>query len=529
MAQRLQLAFCLTLGLAVATTGPAPDAQGQALAALRTRAERTNYRETSRYDDVQAFLEAVDEASPIVHVTTFGRSFEGRALPLAVAGRVADASPATVRASGKLRVYIQANVHAGEVEGKEAMQALLRELALGRYAAWMDSMVLLVAPIYNADGNERVSMTSRGPQHGPIAGAGQRANAQGLNINRDHMKLETPEARAMVGVLREYDPHVMLDLHTTNGSRHAYHLTFETPNNPAADPAIVGLARARWMTAVARAVKASDGWDYRAYGNVEGQPPARSWNTVEDLPRYSHNYWGIRNRVGILMETYSYLPFPDRISAARRFVEEVLHFAHANAGEIRHATEAADARSVIGERLSLRSRPRRSPEMVEILMGATAQEANPLSGRMMERRLDVRTPERMWEYATFESVESERVPTAYYVPQELRSAVERLQAHGIVLERLPEPATLALEEFAIQASEVTARAFENHRERTLTGRYRPVERTLPAATWRVPMRQRLARLAFQLLEPRSPDGVVAWNVLDEALQGASAYPILRIP
>ena len=529
MSQQFRLASSLVLCLAVATTGPSPTAQSQALVALRTRAEGTDYRETSRYDDVLAFLKTVDEVSPIVHVTTFGSSFEGRALPLAVAGRVANASPAAVRASGKLRVYIQANVHAGEVEGKEAMQAMLRDIALGRYASWMDSMVLLVAPIYNADGNERVSMTSRGPQHGPIAGAGQRANAQGLNINRDYMKLETPEARAMVTLLGDYDPHVMLDLHTTNGSRHAYHLTFETPNNPAVDPAIVRLARERWMPAVTRAIKSTDGWDYRAYGNVEGEPPARTWNTVEDLPRYSHNYWGVRNRVGILMETYSYLTFADRISTARRFVEEVLHFADANAAEIRRTIEAADARSLIGERLSLRSQPRRSLEMVEILMGATAQEVNPLSGRVMERRLDVRTPERMWEYATFESVETERVPSAYYLPQELRAAVEHLQAHGISLALLPEAATLTLEEFAIQSSEVTAQAFENHRERTVTGRYRQVERRLAAGTWRVSMRQPLARLAFQLLEPRSGDGLVAWNTFDAALKGASAYPILRTP
>jgi hypothetical protein len=167
--------------------------------------------------------------------------------------------------------------------------------------------------------------------------------------------------------------------------------------------------------------------------------------------------------------------------------------------------------------------------MVEILMGATAQERNPISGGVMERRLDVRTPERMWEYATFESVESERVPSAYFVPQELRTAVALLKAHGIVLEAVPASLTQSFEEFVLQSSEVTAQAFENHRERTVAGRYRSIERTLPAGTWRVPTSQPLARLAFQLLEPRSRDGLVAWNVLDESLAKASAYPVLRAP
>ena len=517
------------VGLILMLTGMTfGSAQPTTLSALKTRAERTNYQETSRYDEVVSFLQTVADSSNLVHVTTFGYSFEGRPLPLAVIGRLADARPATVRASGRLRVYIQANVHAGEVEGKEAMQAMAREIARGRYASWLDSMVLLVAPIYNADGNERVSLTNRGPQHGPVGGMGIRANAQGLNINRDYIKLDTPEGRSMVKLLNDYDPHVMMDLHTTDGSRHAYYLTYETPNNPAVDPAIAELAGRRWMPAVTQAVKSKYDWDFHAYGNVEGQPPERSWTTVEDLPRYSHNYWGLRNRVGILSETYSYATFQDRITAATRLVDEVLNFAQANAPGIKRTVEEADARPLTGQRLSVQSKPKRSDQMVEILMGETADEINPYSGRVMYRRLNVRRPERMWEFATFESTESERVPATYYVPAELREAVERLQAHGVRLERLTQPATLPLEEFQIESTETTAQAFENHRERRATGRYTPVERALPAGTWRVPMNQPLARLTFYLLEPRSNDGLLTWNVLDAALgRNAKVYPILR--
>src|SRR5262245_54638687 len=161
-------------------------AQTSTLATLQTRAERSGFTETSRYDDVLAFLKVVDDASPLVHVTQFGFTFEGRPLPLAIVGKVADARPETVRTSGKLRVYVQANIHAGEVEGKEAVLALVREMARGQHAEWLDSMVLLINPIYNADGNEKVTLISRGFQHGPVGGQGTRANAQGLNINRDN-------------------------------------------------------------------------------------------------------------------------------------------------------------------------------------------------------------------------------------------------------------------------------------------------------------------------------------------------------
>ncbi len=493
---------------------------------LQTRAERTGFVETSRYDDVVSFLGRVDEASALVHMTTFGYSFEGRPLPLAVIGRVPDARPDTVRASGRLRVYIQANIHAGEVEGKEAMLALARDLARGAHAEWLDSMVLLIAPIYNADGNERVTLTSRGFQHGPLGGQGTRANAQGLNINRDDMKLETPEARSMVTLLNEYDPHVMLDLHTTNGSRHAYHLTFETPNNPAVDPRIVQASR-EWMDTVTRRTRQADGWEIHAYGNVSGRAPDRVWTTVEDLPRYTHNYWGLRNRFGILSETYSYLTFAERVTTARRFVEEVLAYAHANAARLRQQTAAADAAPLVGQQLSLRSRVARAAQKVQILMGDVIEDTNPYSGRTIHRRADVKTPEMMWEEAAFESTESERVPSAYFVPAEQKAAIERLAAHGIATERVAQPLRgMAVEVFQIAATETTPEAFENHRERTVTGRYAAETRDIPGGWVRVPMTQPLARLAFYLLEPRSNDGLLTWNVLDDAIKD-NVYPILR--
>lgn len=521
---RSPAAVALVAVLAV-TAGPfAQRRQPSPLDGLQTRAERTSFVETSRYDDVRSFLATVDAASPLVHVTSFGYTFEGRALPLAVVGRVADARPATVKASGLLRVYVQANIHAGEVEGKEAALALIRDIAKGGHADWLQSMVLLVNPIYNADGNERVTLTSRGFQHGPIGGQGTRPNAQGLNINRDNIKLETPEARSMVRLLNDYDPQVMLDLHTTNGSRHAYHLTFETPNNPAVDPAIVTEARA-WMAAVTAAVKAKDGWAFRSYGNVSGQAPSRVWTTVEDLPRYTHNYWGVRNRFGILSETYSYLPFAERVTVNRRFLEETLGYAHAHAAALKRITDAADTAPLVGTRQSIRSAVARTGT-VEILMGDVIEDVNPYSGRVIHRRADVVKPEPMADETTFTSTDTERVPTAYYVPADQKVAVERLRAHGLVLEPVTAAVTSGLEAFTVATSTAMDKPFENHQERTVTGTWSATDATVAPGAWRVPMTQPLARLASYLLEPRSNDSLVTWNVLDEALKSGRS-PILR--
>lgn len=504
-----------------------------ALASLKTTPERTNFHDTSRYRDVVDFMDAVAQAAPgRVHLTTFGETPEKRALPLAVVG-AASATPEAVRATGKLRVYIQGNIHGGEVEGKEAAQTLLRDLAAGRRDDWLNTMVFLIAPIYNADGNERIALNNRGRQHGPLGGQGQRPNAQGLDLNRDHMKLDSPEARAVVRLLTEYDPHVSMDLHTTNGTRHAYHLTYAPPLNPATDPGIVRLLRGEWLPAVTRAVREKHGWDFYYYGNIErggrrgGPAPERAWKSFDSRPRFNNNYIGLRNRIAILSEAFAYATFEDRILATTRFIEENLNFIQANAQRVRDVVAAADRAPIVGMRMGLRAQLARG-ETVEILLGEVEQEKHPVDGHVMERRKNVRIPERMPEFGTFEATETERVPATYYLPARLTAAADKLRAHGIRLTPLAQQVTLQVEEFQISGDRAEEREFQGHRERTLEGRWAAAERELPAGTLQVDVSQPLGRLAFYLLEPRSDDGLVNWNVLDEALgDGVISYPVLR--
>ena len=499
--------------------------------AQRTRPERTAYRETSSYADVMDFLRRVTAGSTRLHLTTYGYTLEGRALPLVVVGRVANATPEAVKASGRVRVFIQGNIHAGEVEGKEAAQELLRALAGGAHAPWLDSLVILVAPIYNADGNERVRLTNRPLQYGPVGGMGQRPNAQGLDLNRDHMKLESPEARSFVSLLNRYDPHVVIDLHTTNGSIHGYHLTYAPPLHPNTDSAIVRLLRDDWLPAVTRAIKRRDGWDFYHYGNFPSPRDSveRGWYSFDHRPRFNNNYVGLRNRFVILSEAYSYATFEDRIRATYRFLEEILDYAQGHARAIRRLVAAADsaAPQAVGRELALRAELERGPDSVAILVGEVAEERHPYTGERTLRRLEVRRPERMPVYLSFRATESARAPAAYYVPAELTRVAALLEAHGVRLERLAQAETRAVERFAIDSQTVAAGEFQGHRERTVYGRWERTEATLPAGTVVVAVRQPLGRLAFTLLEPRSDDGVADWNILDDVLKDARSYPILR--
>ena len=516
----------LTAATALLTACAAPPSPDDA---FLTRAERTEYRETSSHADVVDFLERAAARSPFIHYTTYGYTTEGRPLPLAVVGDIEDPTPASVRASGKTVVYLQGNIHAGEVCGKEALQMLLRDLLAGDHGQWRESMVLLIAPIYNADGNERVTLTNRGRQHGPIGGMGQRPNAQGYDLNRHHMKLESPEARSVARLFSRYDPHVSVDLHTTNGTRHAYHLTYSPPLHPNTPPGIDAFLRDGLFPHVTEEIRNKHGWEYYYYGNAfarGGGEPA--WYTFDHRPRFNNNYIGLRNRIAILSEAYSYASFEERVLATLYFVEEILDYVHEHADEVRQVVADADSASVVGESLALRAAPERSAEPVDILMGAVVEEAHPLTGRPLLLRADTQYVETMYEYGTFSPTLSERVPQAYLIPADLDEVLTRLAAHGIALEPA-EAAPLGVESFHIDSIRTAERPFQGRNEQTLFGRYEPGQVTPAPGDMLARVDQPLGRLLFSLLEPRSDDGFANWGFLADRVEDGGAYPIVRVP
>lgn len=501
------------------------------ISTLKTRAELTDYRETSRYEDVMSFLEAIADNADQFHLTSFGYSTEGRSLPLLVYGDVWDASPEEIAGSDKVRVLILANIHAGEVCGKEAMLMLARSLAAGEHANWADSLVLLIAPIYNADGNEKISLYNRPKQYGPIGGMGQRPNAQGYDLNRDHMKLDSPEARSLVQVMTEYDPQIVIDLHATNGTVHAYHLTYSPPLNPNTPSAITSLLRDTWLPSVTRQIKEKYAWDFYYYGNLPeaGSTAERGWYSFDHRPRFSNNYVGLRNRIGILSEAYSYATFDERVQATLHFVEENIQYTFDHATTIRNLIDQIDGESVVGQKMAVRSKIAKSPVPVDILLGEISEETNPFTGEIMWLRKDIRKPERMPEFGTFQATETETVPKTYFVPPALKTVVDRLETHGIWMEELTGPRTIEVERFRVDSTQVAERPFQGHTERTVYGAYERITQTLPAGTLIVPTDQALGRLVFYLLEPRSDDGLVDWGLMDDVLKNTKHYPIVREP
>ena len=210
---------------------------------FKTVAERSDYRATARTTRWPHGARRFPSPMPLAHLTELGKSSGGRSIPLLIVADPPVQSAAQAARSGKLVVLAIGNIHAGEVCGKEALPMLLREICSSPHPALLKDVILAVAPIYNTDGNERVSKTNRPGQVGPEEGMGQRGNGRGLDLNRDFVKLEAPETQGLVRFLNQWNPHLFIDTHTTNGSYHRYTVTYEGPKNPAGDPEIIAFMR----------------------------------------------------------------------------------------------------------------------------------------------------------------------------------------------------------------------------------------------------------------------------------------------
>jgi uncharacterized membrane protein YgcG len=557
-----------------------------------TRPELTDYAETSRYDEVIAYMKLMAAANPQIHLKTYGYTYEGRALPLAVIG-APGASAAQVLATGKTRVYIQGNIHAGEVEGKEALLWLLRSIAKGERNEWLRTTVLLINPIYNADGNERVNVTNRGTQAGPVGGMGTRENAQGFDLNRDGTKMETAEARSMARLLTEYQPHVAMDLHTTDGSNTSgFNMTYETSLNPNNSKAEMSLLRDELLPQITKTVKAKHGSDWFYYGGVSGTGDARAWRSDAELakPRYTSTYYGVRNILGLLTETYSYASFKTRITETYWFLEESLGFISKNGPRIRDIVATANKESIIGQQLAVRQALVKAPALQEIVFAPTVSTRNPyVADRPYRLRPDGntnRTTEMLPFFGTTEPTESSLAPRVWVIPsvstepagaaappvpaagaggrgapgggapgaggrggrgggggggfgggggtptqRMIASVTDRLEAHGIKYTVTERDMPFTGERYKIATNTQVEQTYQGtHRARTLTGAWEASQQTLPAGSVIIAMDQPLARLAFILFDPRSDDGFMWWNILDPVLSlspGPQYYPVLR--
>jgi hypothetical protein len=554
-----------------------------------TRAERTNFLETSHYDDVLTFIDSLKTLGAKIATGSIGKTAEGRELPYVIASRPMVSTVEEARALHRPIAYIQANIHAGEVEGKEAMLAMLRDLLFDKKHNVLDSLVLIVQPIYNADGNEAFApqAKNRGAQNGPEL-VGTRQNSQHWNLNRDYVGADAPETKGSMEMLNRWNPDLFMDLHTTDGSLHGYALTYSPSLAPSAVNSIPYTTR--MLATIRKRMLERDGFYVQDYGDFSqtragqrggmpggalggggfgraaagrgdtaargrgrGGPPRASlemmiadsipkagwvFSTYEPFARYGTNWYGLRNRISILSEAFSHDPFARRVASTYDFVSEILSYVAEHRADVMALGPQGDAKVIAwantgsSPRLSLRSRmdtTRVEDVRVEQLVPLTdSSKREP--GMGMRQRTGIIKNVRMPVMASFTPTLTSTLPFAYAFDERTAKAIgPQLRLHGLTVERLTAPATVTARSFAVDSVIERGRSETPRVMKDVTGTWNAAaSRSLPAGTYIVRGGQPFGLLAFYLLEPESEDGLMQWSFYDGIVAPHLDFPVLRI-
>lgn len=492
---------------------------------LITTPEKTNYQETSTYADVMNFIKALQPKSDLMHLEYMGKSLEGKDIPVVVMADPKVSSPEEAEKSGKPVMYIQGNIHSGEVEGKEILQILMREILLGNKKYLLENQIIVFVPIYNTDSNDKMDVQVRRSQEGSPQKTGIRANSQGWDLNRDGMKMEALETNAMIqNVILKWDPEIFVDLHTTNGTWHGYSLTWAPSYHSAGERAPYDLTWNEMLPEVTQNVL--DEYDvhlgpYGGYSLRQGWPPKAIY-TYNHHPRYLVNQMGLRNKIGILSEAFAHERLYERMNSTKAFVTEILEYTNGNGKYIAEVNKIA-VQSAIQNVLDNSGKQKKGIRFRMIPLEDTfklrtynyipyvtteGDTSYIRSGEIIE------VPD-VENYSKFEATVESTLPRGYIIPKEMKAIADHLKKQGIIVSEIEKKKEYKGEVFQVSKLEKSERQFEEHNMAMVEGEFKKASRTVQKGDFLVDMAQPLTNLIFYLLEPQSDDGLIFWNFFDE--------------
>ena len=529
----LRLTAALVAALAFAPS-PGFSQSSEAPPDLLTRAETSAFRATSSYAETLDYLRRLEARSADLHLDFFGTSEQGRPMPFVVVSKERAFTPEAARRLAKPIVMLQAGIHAGEIDGKEAILLLLRDLALGLRPEVLDRITLLVVPIYNVDGHERVSRFNRANQEGPEEGMGFRTNARGLDLNRDHLKLESAEARALIGLFNAWRPHLHVDNHVSDGFDHAWVVGYATAEAPQAAPAIDGWAKAN-LPAVAAATRRA-GYPVGPYLELlSSDDPLRGAITPPYRPRYSTGYFALRNRPSILIETHSHKPFRTRVLGNRAWLAALLDQLARDPAALVEAVAVAERRTVALGALTappseivLRYGPDRDdpasaggvPDRVRLPLYDWSSALSLVTGEPLTRyqRGKLRESDLPWYHTPQVALSAPR-PRGYVVLPGWPQIERRLRDHGLRFEPLSAGIAAQVETLRLSEPRFAATPYQGTTAVTGVKVGRQLEtRQIPAGALWIPADQPDFEVAVHLLEPEAPDSLLAWGFLSAVFE-----------
>jgi hypothetical protein len=492
---------------------------------LTTVAERSGFARTGRYDEVIALCDAFAAKYPqAVRCETFGTTPEGRPMKLLVASTSGALTADAARSRGIPVTLMQGGIHAGEIDGKDAGFLALRELLDGKAARGaLSKQVFLFVPVFNLDGHERFKAWNRPNQRGP-AEMGWRATAQNLNLNRDYMKADAPEMRAMLALIERWDPVVYVDLHVTDGAKFRHDVAIQVEPVNSGDDALRSAGRALRTGTIDR-LTARGAMPLPFYPSfVDGDNPASGFDDGVSTPRFSLGYMQLRNRMAMLVETHSWRPYAYRVRTTHDAIVAVLEQVAANGTQWRQLEAATDERAtrLAGQVVPLDYKATGTPRIIDFKGYAYSRTPSAVSGALMTRYDE--TKPQVWKVPLRDTVVPSITATApgagYVVPAAWAGRVAPLlDAHGLRYERIG----VALPRVDAQAWRASSihfgtDSFEGHQRLDAQGDWSPAVQSLAPGALFVPIAQPKARLLMGLMEPRAPDAIAAWGGFNAAFE-----------
>jgi hypothetical protein len=508
--------------------------------------ERTNFERTSASLDVLEFIDALRWSSENLFIINMFTTSLRRTCPAAVLADPRITRPDEAAKSGKTVVYLQGNIHAYEPEAKEALLMLMRDILFGKRKHLLENLVIIVCPNFNPDGADTLAL-SEGTPH--ILGSG--VNAQGINLNRDAVRVETIEINGLYRtIFNRWDPVLIYDGHLMGRVQHGYAIGYACCTVPAAHPGPRNYVFDTLFPAVREATRKDFGLEVFTHCGTDRAWPPTFWSHEQAMwtteAKFVANAYGLRNRMSILAETPGHESFERRIYAHYALITEVLEFANVHGKEMQGVCRAADrevvetieAKAGSGELTNFVAGEYGSYGKVDILMYRERNVSELIPGTSVRARIPdhmLAAPELVkgveFKCKPVGTVEA-RVPRGYLIPAELGFIAEKLRTHNVRVETLAKPIKVTGEEFLI--GRVDRGRSAGYSMVKLEGRFVPAPaREFPAGTFHVDMAQPTANVAFYCLEPQAADGFVGWRVFDDILGSIGAdseyvaYPVFK--
>ena len=526
--------------------------RAQTTADWRTPAEIGAYRTTPDYAETVAYLERIAAAAPNqVKIENFGKTGEGRDLKIVIASKDGVFDPDAIHASGRVILLVQNAIHAGEMDGKDACLALLRDIAITKtQAALLDHTVLVFIPVYNIDGHERRSAYNRINQNGPEL-AGWRGNATNLNLNRDYMKADAPETRAFLKMFHRWLPDFFVDDHVTDGADFQYDVTFTIDAGPDVAPATAKWIRESVTPELERQVDASGHLAFPTYITLnDDTDPAKGLGFNQNPPRFSTGQIILENRPGMLVELHMLKDYKTRVTGNYELLRALLEVMNRDAAKLIALNRQADADAAklgahaLGSEqfpLALDGNGETTPTLFHGYK--YTRELSAISGTMM-----ISYTHEPWNISLpmmtgVKVTASTTPPAGYIIPPQWTQVIDVLAAHDVQMRRTTAAWTGKVERYRCSGMQWQGPPFEG-RHPIFAGENPGAEpgrfgvcsltsetMTFPAGSVVVALNQRLSKVAIQWLEPEAPDSAMRWGFFDpifEQKEYGEAYVLEKL-